>query len=81
MGASVKPAGGALINDRVACAGSITTPLRVSLASTLAVVPPVPGTGAAVKSSLPATTAATATFTVTVAASQTPLLGAGRQTW
>jgi len=75
----LKPAG-APTRFTVTCSGLTAAPLKVSLPSTLGVVPPAAGTGVAKVSSF-ASNAFAPRVTVTVAVSQTPGLGAGRQTW
>lgn len=62
--------------------GTMAAPLNVSLSSTLLVLPPVAGAiGAAVKSSLAATSEVLLTTSDTVAVAQTVAAGAGRHNW
>ncbi len=78
LGLMLKPAGAPTSDSATLAGAGGLTPLRVSLPSTLAVVPP----GAiAPKLSLLASSAPLLMFNVTVAVPHTVVFGAGRQAW
>ncbi|MCY1449730.1 hypothetical protein D9M71_664880 [compost metagenome] len=62
--------------------GTMGLPLKVSLSSTLAVLPPAAGAmGVPVKLSLAAASVVAVTLSATVAVSHTAPCGAGRHSW